>query len=239
MEHVKDTLPDDNGAILVTCISITSGLGRPLFGVIADYPRVNRIFLQQISFVSIGFCTMLLVAAPYFTGFEFESMIVFALIMGLFDGCFITMLGPIAYDICGPAGASQGIGFLLGLCSVPLTVGPLMAGYFYDWLGNYTLAFIVAGIPPIFGACFMTLIYKVGNKPNHLDVTIEQPEDKAEEEEEGSTLMPSRTAISTLSTEPLENGESESLLVTNGEPSDYLPFCVFGCNNFSFVFSCY
>ena len=71
---------------------------------------------------------MLLTAAPYFKGFEFQSMIVFSLIMGLFDGCFITMLGPIAYDICGPAGASQAIGFLLGLCSIPLTLGPPIAG---------------------------------------------------------------------------------------------------------------
>ena len=71
---------------------------------------------------------MLLTAAPYFKGFEFQSMIIFSLIMGLFDGCFITMLGPIAYDICGPAGASQAIGFLLGLCSIPLTLGPPIAG---------------------------------------------------------------------------------------------------------------
>jgi len=107
VQHVKDTMPGKNGRLLVTCIAVTSGIGRLIFGKIADLPRVNRIFLQQISFVSIGICTMLLTAAPYFTGFEFESMIMFSLIMGLFDGCFITMLGPIAYDICGPAGASQ------------------------------------------------------------------------------------------------------------------------------------
>lgn len=107
VQHVKDTTPGKNGRLLVTCIAVTSGIGKLIFGKIADLPRVNRIFLQQISFVSIGICTMLLTAAPYFTGFEFESMIMFSLIMGLFDGCFITMLGPIAYDICGPAGASQ------------------------------------------------------------------------------------------------------------------------------------
>ena len=50
--------------------------------------------------------------------------------LGLFDGCFITMLGPIAYDLCGPSGASQAVGFLLGLCSIPLTIGPLVAGLF-------------------------------------------------------------------------------------------------------------
>lgn len=121
-------MPGEDGEILVTCIAVTSGLGRLTFGKIADLPNVNRILLQQISFVCIGCCTMLLVAAPYFTGFEFNSMIIFALIMGIFDGCFITMLGPIAYDICGPSGASQAIGFLLGLCSFPLTLGPLLAG---------------------------------------------------------------------------------------------------------------
>ena len=47
-------LPDKNGGILVTCIAATSGVGRLIFGKIADLPKVNRILLQQISFVSIG-----------------------------------------------------------------------------------------------------------------------------------------------------------------------------------------
>ena len=56
--------------------------------------------------------------------------------LGIFDGCFITMLGPIAYDLCGPSGASQAVGFLLGLCSIPLTIGPLIAGLFCLFLCN-------------------------------------------------------------------------------------------------------
>ncbi len=128
VEHVKNVLPDANGEILITCISITSGVGRIIFGKVADSPRVNRIFLQQLSFFVIGTCTMLLTAAPFMTGVEFPAMIVFALIMGIFDGCFITMFGPIAFDICGPKGAAQGIGFILGLCSLPLTLGPPIAG---------------------------------------------------------------------------------------------------------------
>lgn len=54
VQFVKDILPDSNGKSLLTCIAITSGLGRFIFGFIADLPRVNRILLQQISFVSIG-----------------------------------------------------------------------------------------------------------------------------------------------------------------------------------------
>ena len=33
------------------------------------------------------------------------------------------MLGPIAFDLCGGDGAGQAIGFLLALCSIPLTIG--------------------------------------------------------------------------------------------------------------------
>jgi MCP family monocarboxylic acid transporter-like MFS transporter 10 len=59
---------------------------------------------------------------------SFELLIVISLFMGLFDGCFISLLGPIAFEICGQKGATQAIGFLLGLCSIPLTVGPPIAG---------------------------------------------------------------------------------------------------------------
>lgn len=59
---------------------------------------------------------------------RFELLIVITLFMGLFDGCFISLLGPIAFEICGQKGATQAIGFLLGLCSIPLTVGPPIAG---------------------------------------------------------------------------------------------------------------
>ena len=38
------------------------------------------------------------------------------------------LLGPIAFDIVGPAAASQAIGFLLGTFSIPFTVGPPVAG---------------------------------------------------------------------------------------------------------------
>ena len=41
------------------------------------------------------------------------------------------------------------------LCSLPLTIGPPVAGYIYDTVGTYTPAFLAAGIPPIVGATVM------------------------------------------------------------------------------------
>lgn len=152
-KFVETTFKDADGKLPIMCIGITSGLGRLLFGYIADMPRVNRILLQQISFVSIGVLTMLLPVTPSFT-----VLLLISLAMGLFDGCFISLLGPIAFDICGRKGATQAIGFLLGMCSIPLTVGPPIAGLLYDQTGSYDLPFFLAGIPPIVGALTMFLI---------------------------------------------------------------------------------
>merc|ERR1712223_2240739 len=160
VQHVKEVLPDKNGGILVTCIAATSGVGRLIFGKIADLPKVNRILLQQISFVSIG------------------------------------------------------------LCSIPLTIGPLIAGYLYDTLGkDYTVAFIVAGIPPIMGALFMCLIYRMkapeNNSATPCEANIEAlGKNELKISETSPTLMQSLTATSALSAENAL--ETESLLVKNG-----------------------
>ena len=130
--YVEDILPGESGEALLTCIAITAGIGKIIFGLVADRPNVNPICLQQFSFVFIGCCTMLLTTARYFGSYSYASLIVFALVMGLFDGCFSTMLGPIAVYICGPVGASQAIGFILGLCAGPLMLGPLIAGNFIN-----------------------------------------------------------------------------------------------------------
>ncbi|XP_078046672.1 monocarboxylate transporter 10-like protein kar isoform X1 [Augochlora pura] len=152
-KFVETVFKDADGKLPIMCIGITSGLGRLIFGYIADLPKVDRIFLQQISFISIGVLTMLLPVTP-----SFMVLLLISLAMGLFDGCFISLLGPIAFDICGREGATQAIGFLLGMCSIPLTVGPPIAGLLYDHTGSYDLPFFLAGIPPIVGALMMFLI---------------------------------------------------------------------------------
>lgn len=168
---VKDNFSDGRiGIIPVMCMGITSGMGRLIFGYIADKPRVNRILLQQISFVSIGVLTIMLPVASS----SFPWLVVISLAMGLFDGCFISLLGPIAFDLCGQEGATQAIGFLLGLCSVPLTIGPYAAGLLYDYNKNYTLAFRLAGIPPIIGGVAMFLIRIVKSPVRNQNGTAHQ-----------------------------------------------------------------
>lgn len=152
-KFIVGKFPENNQNYPLICIGITSGLGRLIFGKISDFPKVNRIFLQQISFFFIGLMTICLPLTA-----NYSVLLFICLLLGLFDGCFISLLGPIAYDICGSHGAAQAIGFLLGLCSFGLTAGPPLAGNLYDSTGSYTWPFIIAGIPPIIGASAMFLI---------------------------------------------------------------------------------
>jgi len=196
--HVNDMRADS----LVTCIGITSGVGRLIFGKVADMARVkangNRVVLQQAAFTFIGLCTMLLTAATLFPqSVVYTALMIFCLIMGFFDGCFITMLGPIAFDLCGPAGASQAIGFLLCLCSFPLTMGPPIAGALYDHFQDYTLAFILAGVPPIVGAISLLCLRRFPPMPT----------------EGQGPVQPSQTTDTLLD----EHNEKEQDLERNGE----------------------
>ncbi|XP_014252184.1 monocarboxylate transporter 10 isoform X2 [Cimex lectularius] len=153
VKFVNEGFEGEDGKLLVLCIGCTSGIGRLVFGKIADIPNIDRIFLQQVSFVVIGTLTMLMTVTD-----NFYVLLLIALGMGLFDGCFISLLGPIAFDICGQSGAGQAIGFLLGFCSIPLTVGPPLAGLIYDHTQSYTLPFLLAGIPPIVGGLALSLV---------------------------------------------------------------------------------
>lgn len=147
---VRDTFPGANENTPIMCIGMASGIGRLVCGFLADRPGVNRIYLQQCSFVAIGALTMLIPLTR-----SYELLLAICTAMGLFDGCFISLLGPVAYEICGPHGATQAIGFLLGLCSIPLTVGPPIAGMLYDQTNSYTLSYVLSGIPPMIGAAMM------------------------------------------------------------------------------------
>ncbi|KAB0802922.1 hypothetical protein PPYR_05108 [Photinus pyralis] len=160
---------DADGKLPVTCIGITSLFGRLIFGYLADLPKVNRIYLQQLALFVMGVMTMLMPACD-----TFGLLLATTLCLGLFDGCFISMVGPVAFKLCGQDGATQAIGFILGLCSVPLTLGPYLAGALYDKTGSYVTAFVCAGIPPIIGSIALFAI-KFVKSPATVADAAEQP----------------------------------------------------------------
>lgn len=156
VDFVKTTFGEEaDGKLPVLCIGIASGIGRLVFGFVGDVKGVDKIVLQQVAFLAIGVMT---ISMP-FAGNAFALLVAISLCLGFFDGCFISILGPIAFEICGQAAATQAIGFLFGLCAIPLTLGPFLAGIIYTNANNsYTIPLILAGIPPIVGSIAMLLI---------------------------------------------------------------------------------
>src|SRR5699024_2697927 len=127
VKHANEINSAYRGEVLVMAISLFSLFGRLITGPLADFSHVNRIALQQIAFVSIGLLTMTL------TFVRDLSLLLICCGLGLFDGTFISLLGPIAFDLVGPEYANQAIGLLLCFCSLPLTVGPPIAGEQHRW----------------------------------------------------------------------------------------------------------
>lgn len=156
-KFIEDLKFDDvNDNLPLQCIAITSGIGRLSFGFLADRPGIDRIILQQISFYVIGTLTIIL---PFVR--SFELLVAISLGMGLCEGGFIALIGPIAFELCGSAFAAQAIGWMLGLAATPLSVGPPVAGALYTYYGTYTVPFVLAGISPLIGA---TLMFTINSK---------------------------------------------------------------------------
>lgn len=155
MNFVKEQFKGtDKEWVLLVCIGASSGVGRLMFGKIGDLiPGLKKIYMQVVSFIALGLMSMLIPQC-----FVFEALIAVCVFLGLCDGCFLTMMAPIAFELVGPMQASQAIGYILGLMALPMTAGPPIAGLLRDYFGNYTVAFSLAGVPPMVGGIVLFFV---------------------------------------------------------------------------------
>ncbi|XP_043485043.1 monocarboxylate transporter 10 isoform X2 [Leptopilina heterotoma] len=160
-KFVQENFGSEDGNFPITCLGITSGIGRLIFGYIADLPSVNKILLQQVAFTCLGGLMMLLSVTT-----SYSMLLIIYSGMGLFDGCFISLLGSIAYEFCGHEHATAAISLLLGMCAIPVIAGSAFAARLYDRTGSYSLTFIISGVPPIIAALMMFLTRCVKNDSN-------------------------------------------------------------------------
>lgn len=160
INFVKEQFPNTQKEwVLLVCIGASSGLGRLVFGKVGDLlPGVQKVYMQVASFMVLGLMSMMI---PQCTAFE--GLVAVCVFLGLCDGCFITIMAPIAFELVGPMQASQAIGYLLGLMALPMTAGPPIAGLLRDYFGNYNTAFYLAGVPPMVGGLvlfFVPLVHR-------------------------------------------------------------------------------
>ncbi|XP_075691836.1 monocarboxylate transporter 8 [Rhinoderma darwinii] len=186
IKFVEQRFKDKSEWILLVCIGATSSIGRLASGKIGDcIPGLKKIYLQVASFLLLGILSMMLPQCQVF-----ESVIVVCLFLGLCDGFLISMMSPIAFELVGPMQASQAIGYVLGLMSIPMTAGPPIAGLLRDYYGNYDLAFYLAGIPPLIGALVLLSVPLLHERDLKKMERVEAGKEKMQDSVVNGELLP-------------------------------------------------
>ncbi|XP_071314338.1 monocarboxylate transporter 8 [Trachinotus anak] len=182
--------------VLLVCIGASSGVGRLAFGKIGDLiPGLHKIYMQVVSFMALGLMSIMIPQCSVF-----EGLVVVCVFLGLCDGCFLTMMAPIAFELVGPMQASQAIGYLLGLMALPMTAGPPIAGLLHDYFGNYTVAFSLAGVPPIVGGMVLFFVPLIHSR-------LQQSQAAASPEETSTTAHMLPTASPAEEPKSCSNGD--------------------------------
>lgn len=123
VKHSKDNFPDNNADLLITVMQISSGASRLIFGRLSDIQSLNRIHMQQIAIFVFGVGTTCI---PVIN--NYILLVIVAGVLGICDGKFVLLVGPIIFDIVGPTDLSEGLGWFFTVTTIPVMLGPPTAG---------------------------------------------------------------------------------------------------------------
>jgi len=59
---------------------------------------------------------------------NYEGLIIYVVMFGAFDGCFVLFIAVSTADIVGPHRLVQALGNLYGVIAIPMIFGPPLAG---------------------------------------------------------------------------------------------------------------
>ena len=104
-------------------MSVGSTFGRLFFGKIGDHPRVNRLYCFQIAMLVIGVADTLSTLTKTYVG-----LVVYMVVFGVFDGCFVVFLAVLCADIVGVDKVAAGIGVQFFFMAITSIAGPPLAG---------------------------------------------------------------------------------------------------------------
>ncbi len=79
--------------------------------------------MYQASLLAIGLSTVVCPITESYAG-----LVIYSLVFGFFDGCFVGQVAVITGDIAGKERLSQAIGNMFGVVAIPMSLGPPVAG---------------------------------------------------------------------------------------------------------------
>lgn len=150
LDHQVDP---STAVLLLGAIGIGSTVGRFFLGDFAD--RVGRHFF--LFSIYVGMAAAL---AIWYFSTGFWTLIVFALLFGLFYGGWVAILPAVVMDQFGGRNVSSIIGVLYTSVAIGTLIGPSMAGFIFDVSRSYSLPIMASVAANIIAAAVAAIAMK-------------------------------------------------------------------------------
>ncbi|XP_058062284.1 monocarboxylate transporter 9 [Anopheles bellator] len=137
---VLDGIEQNSASFLISIIGITNTVGRIVCGYVADFPKVDALFLNNI-------CLVISTIAVALTPFchSYASYVVMAIAFGIAIAGYISLTSIILVDLLGLDKLTNAFGLLILFRGAATIVGSPLAGALYDATQSYSIPFFVAG----------------------------------------------------------------------------------------------
>ena len=148
------------GALLISYASAASGIGRLLFGRMADCKRFSKFYIWRTGLLGMSVSSTLVIIAR-----SYEWFVVYAFTFGLFEGCYVTLTPLLVRYIVGVRKFPYGLGLAYFSMSFTRSAGPPIAGWIYDSFHSNKVPFLYTGFV-IFTGCFISFLVPLLQKRN-------------------------------------------------------------------------
>ena len=135
-------------------IPVTSIVGRLGIGWVSDFIGHRVILLVAVVAQAVGVALFLYARLPVF-------LVSFVVLYGVSYGGVIVLRAAILKKHYGSAYIGSLIGLCVGLIVIGSIGGPLLAGWIFDAVGNYDLAWVISEIIILIGIPSMLLMKKM------------------------------------------------------------------------------
>uniref|UniRef100_A0A1L8DEK1 Putative monocarboxylate transporter n=2 Tax=Nyssomyia neivai TaxID=330878 RepID=A0A1L8DEK1_9DIPT len=133
-------ISQNSASFLLSIIGITNTFGRVICGYVADFPKVNSLFLNNM-------CLVISTIAVSLTPFcnSYGAYVAMAVFFGIAVSGYISLTSIILVDLLGLDKLTNAFGLLILFRGAAAIVGSPLAGAVYDATQSYDIPFYMAG----------------------------------------------------------------------------------------------
>ncbi|XP_050087742.1 uncharacterized protein LOC126572455 isoform X2 [Anopheles aquasalis] len=220
---VLDGIDQSSASFLISIIGITNTVGRIVCGYVADFPKVDALFLNNICLV---ISTIAVALTPFCS--SYASYVVMAIAFGIAIAGYISLTSIILVDLLGLDKLTNAFGLLILFRGAATIVGSPLAGALYDATQSYSIPFFVAGglfaLSAItsFAAPAMQRFRKQTHAPVHVEVLTpidEEPSEDLADDDQPITMVPKiiQTAPSPSTEQPVTSNITSTSTISNDD----------------------